>query len=94
MKHMGRTRRLARLVLCLELQDGAELHEGGVGSQHRDEGDLLHELSPEADEESVDEGPIDNVITELTEFVADRLDALAIDGDRRVALDAGAELDV
>ena len=86
-------RRLACLVLRLELQDGADLREGGVGSHHRDEGDLLLELFPEADEESVDEGLIVNVTTELTKFVANRLDALAIDGDRRVALDAGAELD-
>ena len=66
MKHMGRTRRLAHLVLCLELQDGADIREGVVGSQHRDEGDLLLELFAKADEESVDEGPIVNVITELT----------------------------
>ena len=94
MKHLGRMRRLARLVLCLEMQDGAELHEGGVGSKHRYEGDLLLELFPEADEESVDEGPIVNVITELTEFVADRLDALTENAHGAIALRDRAKLGV
>jgi hypothetical protein len=41
------------------------------------------------DQQGVDEGPIGDRIAELPKFIADRLDALAEDGDRGVALSGG-----
>jgi hypothetical protein len=48
----------------------------------------------ETDEKGVDEGMVVDVITEFPKFIADGLDALAVDGDGGIALSAGAELDV
>lgn len=94
MEHLRRARRLACLCLSLKLQDGANIRKGWVRAQHGDEGNLLLKLFPETNEESVDEGPIVDVVAKFTQLVANGLDALAVDGDRRVALAAGAELDV
>jgi hypothetical protein len=42
------------------------------------------------DKQGIDEGPVGDMIAELSNFIADRLDALAKDGDRGVALSGGA----
>jgi hypothetical protein len=42
------------------------------------------------DQQGVDEGPIGDGVAELPKFIADRLDALAEDGDRGTALSGGA----
>ena len=85
---------LASLVLSLELKERADLAEGRVGPQHGDEGHLFLKLLTEADEKSVYEDAVVDVITKLPEFITDRLDPLAEDGDRGVSLDDGAELGV
>jgi hypothetical protein len=51
-------------------------------------------LFAETDEKGVDEGTVVDMITEFPKFVADGLDALALDGDDGIALSVGAELDV
>jgi hypothetical protein len=42
------------------------------------------------DKQGIDVGPVGDKIAELPKFFADRLDALAEDGDRGVALSGGA----
>jgi hypothetical protein len=42
------------------------------------------------DKQGVDVGPVGDKIAELSKFIADRLDALAEDSDRGVALSGGA----
>ena len=93
MKHLW-TSGLASLVLSLELKERADLAEGRVGPQHGDEGHLFLKLLTEADEKSVYEDAVVDVITKLPEFITDRLDPLAEDGDRGVSLGDGAELGV
>ena len=51
-------------------------------------------LLTEADEKSIDEDTVVDVIPKLPEFITDRLDPLAEDGDRGVSLGDGAELGV
>ena len=80
MEDVWRPLRLASLILFFLLEKGAHLLEGGVGLQHGDEGLLFLELVSEANEEGVDEGTVVDVITKLTEFVADGLDPLTEDG--------------
>jgi hypothetical protein len=55
---------------------------------------LLLKLFTETDEKGINEGTVVDVITEFLKFVADGLDALAVDGDGGIALSAGAELNV
>ena len=93
-KHLRWPLRLASLILLFLLEEGANLLEGGVGLEHGDEGLLLLELLAEADEESVDEGAIVDVIAEFTKFVTDSLDPLAENGDRGISLDGRTELGV
>ena len=85
---------LASLVLSLELKERADLAEGRVGPQHGDEGHLFLTLLTEADEKSVDEDAVVDVIPKLPEFITDRLDPLVEDSDRGVSLDDGVELSV
>ena len=51
-------------------------------------------LLTEADEKSVDEDAVVDVMPKLPEFITDRLDPLAEDSDQGVSLDDGAELGV
>ena len=85
---------LASLVLSLELKERADLAEGRVGPQHGDEGHLFLELLTKTDEKSVYKNAVVDVITKLPEFITDRLDPLAEDGDQGVSLGDGAELGV
>ena len=93
-EHLWRPLCFASLILLFLLEEGANLLEGGVGLEHGDEGLLLLKLLAEADEESVDEGAIVDVIAEFTKFVADSLDPLAENGDRGISLDGRTELGV
>ena len=93
MKHLW-TSGLASLILSLELKERADLAEGRVGPQHGDEGHLFLELLTKTDEKSVYKNAVVDVITKLPEFITDRLDPLAEDGDRGVSLGNGAELGV
>ena len=92
MEKLRRSCGLPCLIHCLELQDGAYFGEGWIGPHQGYEGDLLLELLPETNKEGVDEFAVVHVITELMEFIANRLDALAEDGHGCVALGGGAEL--
>ena len=83
MKHL-RASSLASLVLSLELKERADLAKGRVGPQHGDEGHLFLKLLTEADEKSVYEDAVVDVITKLPEFITDRLDPLTEDGDQEV----------
>ena len=82
------------LVPSLKLKKRADLAEGRIGPQHGDEAHLFVKLLTEADEKSIDEDTVVDVIPKLPEFITDRLDPLAEDGDRGVSLDDGAELGV
>ena len=93
MKHW-RTSGLASLILSLELKERVHLAEGRVGMQHGDEGHLFLELLAKTNEKSVYKNAVVDVITKLPEFITDRLDPLAEDGDRGVSLGDGAELGV
>ena len=94
MEHLRRPARLAGLILFFLLEERANFFEGGVGLEHGDEGLLLLKLITEADEQSIDESAILDVIAKFTEFVVDGLDPLAEDGDRSVSLGGRAELGV
>ena len=68
------------------LEHRANLSEGGVQTHHRDEGGLFLEPLAEADEEDIDELAIIDRITKFTEFIRDRLEALAVDADGCITL--------
>jgi hypothetical protein len=79
-----------RLVLGLELKDRADLGDGGLMTQHGDEGHLLLKLFTESKEKSIYLGVIFNMIAELLLSIADRFDVLTENDDRRTALAASA----
>jgi hypothetical protein len=85
-----RTSNFARLILSLKLENRPNIGEGRIWPHQGDERDLFLELLMKTDQQGVDEGPIGDRIAELPKFIADRLDALAEDGDRGVALSGGA----
>ena len=68
MKHL-RAGGLASLVLSLELKKRADLAKGGIGPQHGDESHLFLKLLTEADEKSVDEDAVVDVIPKLPKFI-------------------------
>jgi hypothetical protein len=85
---------LARLILSRKLENRPDVGEGRIWPHQGDERDLFLKLLMKTDKQGVDEGPIGDRVAELPKFTADRLDALAEDGDRGVALRGGAKLDV
>jgi hypothetical protein len=79
--------------LSLKLGNRPDVGEGRIGPHQEDERDLFLELLMKTDKQGVNEGLVGDRVAELPKFIADRLDALAKDGDRGVALSGGAKLD-
>ena len=83
-----------RLRIVSALEQGADLRKGGARPHHGDEGCLVPEPVAEPLKEDVDELTVRHGVTELTELVGQRLDALAVDAEGGGTLGGGADFSV